>query len=239
MRKFLILFFLLSSCSMGHIRPNLSTDIDYQKDLLMKVRHWGGQEWSDYKKIEGMGVIPKAKGYKIRIEPPGKADMITVLSCHREWKTPNPEKRGGWFSKRYYEFEIWPTEDIESEKTCPFDAGVYEKDNGRHAWGYLVIDSKREKLGATVKCNGRTKVFGGTSVCQAKEGLIQSIHFDRPVISTEVPGCEIRKAKDKRNWVFIMPGGECTVFFVDEKNPKNFHKLVMFGYDTIPIRGVE
>jgi len=237
-RIFLIISSLiyLSACSTtDHIRPTLSTDINYQKDLKMIVTPANGHA----KTIYGMGVVPESKHYKIRIEPPGKADMITVLSCHREMKTPNPKRHGGWFSKKYYEFNIWPDPQHEVNSACSFDAGVYEKKKGRHAWGLIVIENKRAKLGATTKCNGQTTVFGGTSVCQSKAGLIESIHFDRPVISTNVVGCEIRKPKDKRNWVYLMPKNECIIYFVDEKNPDNFHKAVLYGYSAIPIRGVE
>jgi len=129
--RFILTLLLVFGCSnLEHIRPQLSTEIDYQKDLKMRVKIWNGKKWVNEKSINGMGVIQESQGYKIKIEPPGKADMITVLSCHREWKTPNPKRHGGWFSKRYYEFEIWPTKEHEALKTCPFDAGVYEKKEG-------------------------------------------------------------------------------------------------------------
>lgn len=235
MRLIILMIFITGCSTTSYIRPELSADINYQKDLKMIITPAGGRA----KEILGMGVVPKAKSYKIRIEPPGKADMITVLSCHREMKTPNPKKRGGWFSKKYYEFEIFPTEEHEVEKACSFDTGVYEKKKGRHAWGLIVIESDLAKLAATTKCNGKTTVFGGTSVCQAKAGLIESIHFDRPVIATEVVGCTLQKPADGRNWIYVMPRNECIVYFVDKKNADNFHKSVLFGYDTIPIRGVE
>lgn len=234
MRLF-FLFFLTACSTTGFSRPILSTDVNYQKDLKMIVTPAGGLA----QEIIGMGVVPKAVSYKIRVEPPGKADMITLLSCHREMKTPNPKRHGGWFAKKYYEFEIIPTEEHEIEKGCSFDAGVYEKDKGRHAWGLIVIESDRAKLEAITKCNGQTTRFKGTSVCQAKAGLIESIHFNQPVIATEVAGCTLKKPKDKKNWVYIMPKDECTVYFVDEKNADNFHKAVLFGYGQIPIRGVK
>ncbi len=230
--------FLLVSCS-AMSPPQLKGDIEYEKDLKMKIKHWTGSDWSDSKTIVGMGVVPKASKYKIRVEPLGKADMIVLLSCHRQWKTPHPERRGGWFSKKYYEFQISPTEEHEVEKACSFDAGVYEKKKGRHGWGLIVVDSEREKLGALVKCNGRTTKFNGTSVCQAKTGLIQSIHFDRPMRWAGVVGCEIQEPDDKKNWIFLMPQGECITFFVDDKDASIFHKAVWFGYDKLPIRGVE
>lgn len=237
---FFICLVILSGCSsVGKIETQLSPEVDYQKDLTMRVRSWTGKAWGAEKVIVGMGVVESAKGYKIKISPPGKADMITVLSCHREWKTPNPRRKGGWFKKKYYEFEIWPTQEHEVSKACSFDTGVYEKLGGRHAWGLIVISADKAKLAATVKCNGRTSVFGGTSVCQAKKGLIQSIHFDREVFATETPGCKLERPEDGRNWVYQMTPGECAFYFVDAKNADNIHKAILFGYDTIPIRGVE
>jgi len=241
MRALYLVFILsLFGCVSNSVRPELSTEINYQKDLYMEVRRWQNNAWSAPKVIEGMGVVQKAQGYKFKVIPPGDADMITVLSCHREWKTPNPKRVGdSWFKTGFYEFDIWPTEEHEINKTCSFDTGVYEKVAGRHAWGLIVIESEREQLPATVKCNGSTQVFRGTSVCQAKRGLIQSIHFDRRVLATKVAGCELDEPKDKRNWVYQMPESECVVYFVDEKNPDMIHKAVLFGYDSIAIRGVE
>lgn len=221
--------------------PQLESGVEYEKDLKMRISQWDEKEkeWVNEKVLVGIGVIPKAKRYKIRVDPLGKADMIVLLSCHRQWKTPHPKRHGGWFSKKYYEFEIEPTEEHEVERACSFDAGVYEKEKGRHAWGLIVIDSEREKLGSLVKCNGRTNRYGGTSVCQAKAGLIQSIHFDRPVVVADIVGCEIQRPLNKKDWVFLMPRGECITFFVDEKNADIFHKAVWYGYTKLPIRGVD
>ena len=238
--KFLILipFLFLINCS-SVSPPQLKGEIKYEKDLKMKIRYWKGSEWSESQTIIGMGVVPKAPRYKVRVEPLGKVDMIILQSCHRLWKTPAPKRKGGWFSKKYYEFEITPTEEHEVEKACSFDTGVFEKNKGRHGWGLVVIDSAREKLGALVKCNGRTVKYGGTSVCQAKTGLIQSIHFDRRVRVADVVGCKIQISADKKNFIFLMPEGECVTFFVDEKNQDIFHKTVWFGFNKLPIRGVE
>lgn len=238
----IVLFFSMGCSTTQDIKPDLAEQaekINYQKDLKMKIRAWNGKEWGPSKTVYGAGIIPKSTGYKIRVEPPGKADLMTIENCHRELKTPNPKRHGGWFSKKYYEFEIWPTEEHEIEKACSFETGVYEKNEGRHAWGLLVIESERAGLPATLKCNGKVEVFGGTSICQAKKNLIQSIHFDRRVRHAFGMGCELKEPADLRNWVFQIPEGECKVFFVDVENPSNFHKAVFYGYSKIPIRGVE
>lgn len=224
--------------------PQLKSDVDYQKDLKMHIEFWNSsdKEFDNEKNIIGIGVIRQAQKYKIRIDPLGKADAIILQSCHRQWRTPHPKRRGGWFSKKYYEFFIEPTKEHEVNKACSFDIGVFEKEKGRHGWGLLVIDSNRAKLKALVKCNGQTNSFGGTSVCQSKAGLIQSIHFDRPVTIASTKNCKIKNIKkpiNKKDWIFLMPAKECITFFVDDKNADVFHKAVWFGYDKIPIRGVD
>jgi hypothetical protein len=187
-----------------------------------------------------MGVIRKAKGYKIRVDPPGIAEKIILTTCHRQMATPPPKQKGGWFSDKYYEFEFYPDEQHEIEKACSFDIGVYESGvKERHAWGLLIIESDRAGLAARVKCNGTAETYGGTSKCQAKAGLIQSIHFDRPVKLAAGPNCEIKIPKDNMNFVYRIPADECKMFFVDINNAEKFHKAVLFGYEQMQIRGVE
>lgn len=239
MKYLIILVLFLVGCAGNHIRPELSADIAYQKDLKLDVSVWLDDDWKETKTINGMGVVRKATGYKVKVYAPGDVDMMTILSCHREWKTPSPKRKGGWFQKKFYEFKVFPTQEIEVQRACPMEIGVYEKDKGRHGWGLIVPENERENMMATVKCNGETIVYGGTSVCQAKKGLMQKIEFEKRVVATQMAGCGIQVPDDKKNWSFIMPPGECVIFFVDEKNPNNVHKLVTYGYDVIPIRGVE
>lgn len=225
--------------------PVMDEAVNYQRDVTLHVAYKSAGKWGPYYLIQGAGVMPKADGYKIKVYPPGKADMITVSSCHREWKTPNPEKQGGWFKAGFYEFEIPFKDSIDNETLCSFDVGIYEKNKGRHAWGLLAIsDAEKYKLPAKIRCNGQEKQYAGTSVCQAKQGLIQGYDFDRQVSVTKVVGCEIANLKTKepysKNWLFLMPSGECEIFFIDIKNPMGFvHQAFLFGYDTIPIRGIE
>lgn len=219
------------------LRPELDANVNYQRDIVFTIRYAQGDKWSQEYTITGMGVVPKADWYKVRVFPPGKADMITLDSCHREIKTPAPDK--GWFEKGY-EFDFSLVGSLESENSCSIvSIGVYEKKAGRHAWGDFAIVSDREKLPALTKCNGRIKQYGGVSVCQAKEGLIQEYIFDRPVDVAYTYGCEIKKPADGKVWQFLMPAGECKIYFIDIKNPDIIHLAHMFGYNTIPIRGVE
>lgn len=226
-------------CASSLNSVQLSTDVNYQRDIVMDVHYEKDGKWAGPLKIHGMGVVYDSSQYKIKVMPPGKADMITVTSCHREVKTPNPKGAGFW--NKGYEFRIPYQNTIDKNQLCSFDIGVYEARQGRHAWGTLAIMNPKFKLEALTKCNGRVKKYGGTSVCQAKEGLIQEYIFDRKVSYAKVPGCEIdnlaTKEKYAKVWRFLMPPGGCEIRFIDIEDPVNFrHQAFFWGYQSIPIR---
>lgn len=229
--------FFISGCSSEMLsRPKLDPSINYQRDITFHVSFLKNKTWSPEYLINGMGVMPEADSYKIKVLPPGKADMITVTSCHREEKMANPPKDGTF--KNTYTFQIDLVQGLESKRTCPIDVGVYEKEAGRHGWATLAIETQRERLPAMTKCNGRVKQYNGVSVCQAKSGLLQKYEFKTPVAVATIPGCYIPEPKDGMNYEFVMPSGSCTIYFVERKNPDNIHQANLFGFDTIPIRGV-
>lgn len=228
---------LIVGCSSSLVRPEMDPSTNYQRDITFHVSFLKDNKWSPEYMITGMGVMPEADSYKIKVLPPGKADMITVTSCHREDKFANPPKDGMF--KNTYTFQIDLVQGLESKRTCPIDIGVYEKVAGRNGWATLAISTPREKTPAITKCNGRVKTYTGVSVCQAKVGLIQKYEFKVPVVATAIPGCEIKQPTDDMNFEFQMPAGSCTVYFVERKNPDNFHQANLFGFDTIPIRGVQ
>jgi len=234
---------LLPGCSSNTLGPPLQKSLTYHKDIKMTVVLWDEQEkdWADEETIyEGVGVLKRAKGYKIKVEPQGKAHLITVTSCHGVKKTPAPKRKGGWFSKKYYEFEIWPSQkDTPRNKECSFDIAVFEKGKGRHGWGLLVIKHPKAVLKVYSECNWEQKEYTGTSICQAKKGLTQSLHFERAVLQAKVKGCELPDSPNGRDWVFPMPGGECPLYFVDKKNSKIFHKAILSGFDEMLVRGLD
>lgn len=237
--KFLILFLsgiVLTSCS--SVMPKMDSDIKYQRDIRFTVQYWENGNWGLIRSFTGVGVVKWSPKYRVEVFAPGKADMMTLTSCHREIKTPNPDsKGGGWFSKRRYPFEFRADDMIERGKLCMINIGIYEKKKGRHGWGLIAIEHPDAKMGAFVRCNGTPKEWKGTSFCQAKEGLVQRIEFSRPVSTTMYGDCFIKKPEDGMNWEYLMPRGRCVLSFFDEN--LNEHVHYMYGYDTIPIRGVE
>jgi hypothetical protein len=223
--------------------PILNPDLAYQRDIKMDIYTYNKGEFIDPITIEGMGIIPKSKFYKVRVYPPGKVDMMTLVSCHRHKKTPRPKKTGGWFKKGYYEFIVPMLGSVDEEELCSFDVGAYEEKRGRHAWGTVAIKDDKFQLKAFTKCNGDVTSYDGVSVCQAKAGLIQEYNFDRLVSYAHSTGCALANLDTAepyaRKWKFKMPRGECNIYFMDIQAPTRLvHQAFFFGFDTIPIRGL-
>ena len=242
--RVIVLLLLLSGCASLITTPIMDKDTDYERDIVMEVQYSAKGKWKGPIKITGMGVVPKADFYNVKVFPPGKADMITLTSCHRVRKTPNPKKQGGWFAKGFYSFVIPMHDTVDGDETCFFDVGVFEKKKGRHAWGMIAFTDPFYKMSAVAKCNGLTKEYGGVSVCQAKSGSIQEYKFKKLVSPSEVKGCEITnidyQVKNSKVWRFIMPAGPCEIEFYDIKDPlNNIHRASFFGFDIIPIRGIK
>lgn len=224
---------VLSSCISSLEIPELDDGINYKKRLRIKIKLWDKkkQEWCCEKKFTGMGVVKKSNKYKIKVYPPGKADRILLQSCHREIIVE--DKKESWFSSGV-EFKFSVSKDMETKKACPIDIEINEKKRGRHGWASIIIQSSRENLPAVVKCDGKITSFNGTSVCQSRAGLVQQIIFSRPVLAIKKPGCELDEPQDKMKWEYLMPPGNCAVFFVDAMDERNIHQQIMFGYDRIP-----
>ncbi len=232
-------------------RPKLDPNINYQRDLRFKVETWDDNKgaYRNVYKFDGVGLAIKANKYKITLYPPkgSRVDMLTATSCHREFKQADP-KTDGWFSKGY-SFEYDPAENIETRKSCPLDFGSYEKKGGRHGCGMLVLDTIRDNvtkpLLAKIKCNGevyqsnRGQLSGSVSVCQAKAGVIQKIKFDIKVDMEAIQGCKIKVPDNGKDFMYIMPEADCVLYFCDWFDDKRCHKHVTYGYDYIPIRGIE
>lgn len=242
MKKLLFISLLLAGCASQLTRPQMDEKTNYQRDITFGVQAWLPQQkaWSKEFVFNGTGVMGVYPKYKITVYPPGKADMVTLTGCHREMKTP-PAPKEGWFQKvRPYSFEFEPNE-VDLKTGCAIDMGIYEKKAGRHGWALLAFDNgiTNTLVPELVLCNGEKDTFYGVSICQAKAGLIQEYKFKVPVAIAAREGCVIDQSKDELTWMFRMPASECTVYFIDKKQPDITHKAHFFGYDTTPIRGVE
>lgn len=231
-----LLLMFLTSCA--EFRRALNPDIDYQRDLLLSVSICNAKKKCSKKpyRINGFGVVPMAELYKITVKAPGKIDLLTGVTCHRQWKAIKPKT--DWLNKGYT-FYFKPMKGIENVKSCALELGVYERLKGRHGWALLEFKGPRERLTASIKCNGRTYNNVGVSACQAKYGLIQAISFEQDVDVEAGPGCSIQKSSNKRYYEFTMPKGDCTIYFAAWNDENKFHRLTLFGYSIQPVRALE
>lgn len=214
----------------------LSPEEFYKRDMIITVN---GET------LEGALVAKKAENYKFNIESRGNLDLFVMTSCHKEetkeaaWNVQKTVRSGlfGWGRKKIdvknqVEFTHFPNA-LEAAGDCPLELAGYDK-NGRHSWGLVDFESDTYKLPAKVECNGRTIETSGTSICQARAGLVQRISFEDYVVLAENNDCGISHDGGK-SLEFTMPKGKCVMVFGDGARER-FHKITLIGYDKIIIR---
>lgn len=211
----IILLVFLLGCSSAPI-TGLEEAVYYLRDLNMEVN--GTRSF-------GRLVVPRASQYKVKIRFPGQGDLVTMKTCHRE---STHEELG-----RKEEFTFTPVPGIEDTGICFLEISVFEMGKGRHAWGIVDFEHPMFTLPATVRCNGWNYRTNGTSICQSKIGLVQTIVFDEPVETSSVASCGPLKVNG-RFIEYRMPKGECTYIIKGASN--KLHKLTLIGYEKILIR---
>ena len=176
------------------------------------------------KTYQGTAILPDRDEYHIQFQSPGKMDLITISSCHREF---HAEEVGTRFTYTYK-----PIKGIEDLPACPLQINGYERNRGRHTSGYVVFQRRGLSLDATLKCNGRERALEGVGVCQSREGLIQQIRF-KVAVSVQ-SNCEIKGQRDKK-FEFAMPNRACQYLF-KEKGGTRLLRLDTIGYEDILLR---
>lgn len=236
--KLLILLFLFSCGSAQKILPKLSPDSFYKRDMIVTIN---GETF------EGVGVTKEADKYDFHVEARGDLDMFIMTSCHKEetkeraWNVKKKIRSGlfGWGSKkidlkREVKFTFHPNS-IERDGDCTIGFGGYEASaKGRHSWAFVDFESEKYKLPAKVNCNGREIKSSGTTVCQARQGLIQDIEFNEETIVADNNSCGIVVNKSKK-YEFAVPLRKCVAIFMGVQS-KKIHKLTLVGYEKILIR---
>lgn len=231
---YLFLLFLVIGCTTSDALVKQRTDLYYQKDIKFKVEVKDAKDkWNTLGEYRGSAVINPADNYKITVFPEGKADLLSVTSCHREERTQDPDKET---FKKGYSFEIKPVPAIEEGRACPIEIGVYEQSRGRNGWGFIAVKTDKYKVNALTKCNGQVKTQEGVSVCQSRKDLIQEYTFDRIVEPVATAECSLGDMKPSAKFTFLMPRGSCTVYFIDQKNHNNLHQANLYGYDEILLK---
>lgn len=209
------LFWALVSCVT--VDQELDPKVYYTRDLLMRT--------SDgvYK---GVGVIPFKNSYKFIVKSPGKMDLLVIETCHREVTI---EKAG---FREWFQFNRNIQE--ESRPDCAFIRfASFEHKRGRHGDGLLVAAHPDYELMAILNCNGKLSKYVGTSVCQAREGLYQSISFTENVRLFQSK-CKLDLPERASTFRFRMPKRSCRFAFLGDSGKR--HILYSEGYEQILIR---
>lgn len=189
--------------------------------------------------FDGVGVIPYAKTYEMRIISRVDVDAFTITSCHRDLKFENVIELGWFEDKKGYGFQFVPDQ-LENHGSCIVRFGAYNKSaQGQNSWGLLDFETPDATLPATNICNGAVNQSKGVSICQSKAGLMQAIAFATPVriaANRLTQNC-IPTTKDNLNWDYIISSGECVIDFKEIDPPGRIHRHDTVGYTAVQIRG--
>lgn len=196
-----------------------------------------------YQEIEmcGVGVLPNAEDYSLKVEHNSKLNFFAMNTCHREVTTENPD-RG--FRNKNGETSLVYKPTLEKGKACPLYLAVYNR-KGRHGWGTFAFESPKFDLPATMECNGDEINFKGVSICQARYGTLQKITFNEEVLPARpVNGPAQRKkdcpelaTKDFKTFEFVLPPRECFYGFIGKDSLRE-HKLYTVGYEEVIVRDI-
>lgn len=240
--KLLFLVALISGCA--SVPQKLDPDLRYRNDLPFCVEGYGC--------FEGVTVLPKLANYKFEIAPKGDAqvDLLVVNTCNRD-EGNEPGDAGyvwdvlGLFGgkKKGLKYLFVPLEGKENDGDCPLVLQTLEKKLGRHAWSFIVLEHEKYQLPATLYCDGKTRRFGGQSICQGKAGLKQWIGFDEPVMIE--PGktkagqpCDMPRRDETGHYQWKITRGECG-YTIRGGASNRLHQLTAIGYEGQLIREVK
>lgn len=241
MRKLLVIGLEVAVCfavafilSCASVQPQTTPKgplYSYRAELSIGL---GGSEFT------GLAVT-KLAPVNIVIKSLVSMDRIQVTSCARQ----NICENGGFCDSQFVIDRDWWTgsgksavyyyepNEAESKGVCPLYIEVYSKADLTD-WGMVAFRTD-ETLPAKLACNGSGWTFSGLSVCQTKNGLDQSIKFDRALKAFESePACHMTQDATDATKFWLRPEmGFCKAVFSDGANE---HRLLLLGYDSVLLR---
>jgi hypothetical protein len=189
----------------------------------------------------GVGIVPAASQYDMRIESDADINLLTVQTCHRNFSVEDAIKTGWFESNRGFNYVWRPAAGIEDEFSCIIRIGSYNKSvGGQNAWAIVDICDKTVSLPAMNYCDGSQGQSHGCSVCQTHVGLIERLGFDAPVIidsSAITAACPGSLSQDGKVFEYQMGLGECVYRFAEKASPHRKHRHTTEGYNNILYRG--
>lgn len=189
--------------------------------------------------FDGVGVIPYASTYNMKIISRVDVDALTITSCHRDLMFENAIELGWFDDKKGYNYQFLP-DSLENQGSCLVKLGAYNKSaQGQNAWAILDFETPEATLPATNICNGVTTQTKGVSICQSKAGLVQAIQFANAVkiAASALPSKCVPNTKDNLNWEYVIATGECVIAFKEMAPPSRIHRHDTVGYTATQIRG--
>ena len=205
--KTLALSALLAGCSTVSQIPDASHV--YKRQLEMTVNGV---------KCPGVCVVKQALSYKIHVEA-SRIDYGSIETCHR--KVSVEDKNDSW------DYTYSPQS---LEIGCPIEVVTLDKKNAKNGFGLIDIESSDYQMKAKLTCDGVLTEAQGSSICQSKAGLNQSIEFDSPVVVHPDPNCPLEGPSDGRKWVFKLVKGMCVYVWGSKQG---FFKLTTIGTDDL------
>lgn len=230
MWRIVLIAALVSGCT--QVAQPLDPSNVYKRDVKILV---------DGVEHTGVAVLPGGQAkYTLEMTFAGRLDLFTLRSCHRE-VTQEEAGIGGIFGKKNkIKIDYLPVDPIESKSYCPLEIGGFEKDKGRHSWGFIDFKTPLETMPAVVLCNGVRQGFDGVSVCQSLVGLLQQVMFNEPMkLSLDkdnAEDCPEPKTADGKLFEFYPEFGRC-VYAFRALGTGRFHRMTTIGYEHILIRG--
>lgn len=221
MKKLLLVPLLVHCASMNPpADPEVDPNYIYKMDMDLQINNRVGN---------GVVVAPRSPKYNLKLKAAGKLDLFTFTNCHREMAQAS--------ETRDIVLDYTPISRKELSGTCPIQLGGYEKERGRHSWGFIDFEDPGYTMVADLKCNGVASLVNGVGACQSLTGLIQEITFSVPVIISPEEKCPMPVSKDKKTFEFPIITGQCVYIFMDAtKGSDRLLRLTTIGYEKILFR---
>lgn len=187
--------------------------------------------------FNGVGVVPFASSYDVKIISPVNVDMLTITTCNRDVAIQGAISVGWFAANGGYDYQYNP-DPVENHGSCLLKLGAYNKAKGQNAWGIVDFETPDATLPAINICNGAIEHDNGVSICQARDGLKEEIVFQAPVMvdTKALPAQCVPTTKDNLVWDYTMPLGECVVAFMEKIPPYAIHRHDEVGYNEVLIR---
>ncbi len=219
MIKGLLLFTAFASSCVRNVQQ-INLEKSYRKDLSLVINS---------KPFVGVGEVARAEKYSITIKHQFRIDFLNIETCHRSISIQDAFFKKVLKNRKKFVYNYIPSN---LEENCFLEVSIITKKEP-HAFGVIVFQSKDYNLKSFLSCNGEYKQTDGTSICQSKIGLDQSIVFKGPRVSVK-GSCDIKRVNDF-SFKYTMKKDYCIWVF---KNDRGVHRHYSFGYDQIILRGI-